>query len=212
MRFAFIAVLCTSILQAGEYAVLATGFRLYADRHEVEGGVVRLFTRDGVTEMDRSRIVSFEAEETTSQADTRTPAPMAEAEPAPRSTREIIEEAARRNGIPEQFVHSVVAAESAYRADAVSPKGAIGLMQLMPDTARTYRADPRDPEQNVAAGVAYLRDLLVQYNGDTALALAAYNAGPGAVKRYNGVPPYPETLNYVYRVIQRYKDALNSDR
>jgi soluble lytic murein transglycosylase-like protein len=90
-------------------------------------------------------------------------------------------------------VHSVVSAESAYKTDAVSPKGAIGLMQLMPATAQSYGANPYDPSQNVEAGAAYLRELLIKYNGDARLALAAYNAGPGAVSKYNGVPPYAET-------------------
>lgn len=201
------------MLQGGEYAVLETGFRLYVDRHEVDGDIVRLYSSDGVIEMDRLRVVAFEPDEVVPSAPAAAaPPPAVTTEAPPRSTHQMIDDAAERNGIPKQFVHSIVAAESAYRTDAVSPKGAIGLMQLMPDTARTYGADPRDPEQNVAAGVAYLRDLLIQYHGDTALALAAYNAGPGAVKRYNGVPPYSETRNYVYQVIQRYKNALNSSR
>src|SRR6185295_14303946 len=110
-------------------------------------------------------------------------------------------------GLPAKFVHSVVAAESGYKADAVSPKGAIGLMQLMPATAQTFGADPHDQAQNVAAGTAYLRELLIKYNGDPRLALAAYNAGPGAVDRYNGVPPYRETQTYVDRVLRKYKAA-----
>ena len=104
-------------------------------------------------------------------------------------------------------MHSVVAAESGYRTDAVSPKGAIGLMQLMPATAQAYGADPRDPAQNVEAGAAYLRELLIKYNGDPRLALAAYNAGPGAVDRYNGVPPYAETQTYIERVLRKYKKS-----
>jgi soluble lytic murein transglycosylase-like protein len=101
----------------------------------------------------------------------------------------------------------VVAAESAYRPDAVSPKGAIGLMQLMPGTAAQYGADPMDPAQNVEAGTAYLRDLLLKYNGDVAAALAAYNAGPGAVDRYHGVPPYAETRSYVGKVIRNWQNT-----
>src|SRR6185436_12336562 len=93
------------------------------------------------------------------------------------------------------------------KTDALSPKGAIGLMQLMPATARSYNADPHDPSQNVEAGTAYLRELLLKYNGDTRLALAAYNAGPGAVSKYNGVPPYAETQTYIERVLQKYKKS-----
>jgi soluble lytic murein transglycosylase-like protein len=104
-------------------------------------------------------------------------------------------------------VHSVVSAESGYKPDAVSPKGAIGLMQLMPATAATYGADPRNPAQNVEAGAALLRELLIKYDGDPRRALAAYNAGPGAVSRYNGVPPYRETQTYIERVLRKYNKA-----
>ncbi len=93
----------------------------------------------------------------------------------------------------------------------MSPKGAIGLMQLMPATAQTYGANPYDPSQNVEAGAAYLRELLIKYNGDARLALAAYNAGPGAVSKYNGVPPYAETQTYIERVLQKYKKSGGSE-
>ena len=100
-----------------------------------------------------------------------------------------------------------MAAESGYRKQAISPKGAIGLMQLMPGTAQTLHADPLDPAQNADAGVRYLRDLLQKYDGKLWHALAAYNAGPGAVDKYNGVPPYRETINYVKRIDTRFKKA-----
>src|SRR5476649_897392 len=90
---------------------------------------------------------------------------------------------------------------------AVSPKGAIGLMQLMPGTAEDLGADPYDPAQNVDAGTRYLRDLLTKYDGGLRHALAAYNAGPAAVDRYNGVPPYRETVNYVVRIENAFKKA-----
>lgn len=190
---------------AGEYAILENGFRLYADRHESHGAVVRLYSKDGgVTELLASLITGFE----------KLPdAPVLSAVPSPSpepTTRELVDRAAKKNGLPPEFVHSVVAAESAYRPDAVSPKGAVGLMQLMPATARAYKVDPRDPAQNVEAGAAYLRDLLVKYDGDANRALAAYNAGPGAVSKYNGVPPYAETQNYVQKVLTRYKRATDS--
>jgi soluble lytic murein transglycosylase-like protein len=101
----------------------------------------------------------------------------------------------------------VVAVESGFRTNAVSSKGAIGLMQLMPATAREYGANPNDPEQNVEAGTQYLRDLLWKYRNDphqVSRALAAYNAGPGAVDRYHGIPPYRETLAYVESVLRKY--------
>ena len=104
--------------------------------------------------------------------------------------------------MPEKLLHSVVKAESGYRADAVSPKGAVGLMQLMPATAKAYGVDARDPAQNVEAGTRYLTELLLKYDGGLYHALAAYNAGPGAVEKYKGVPPYRETQDYIRRILQ----------
>ena len=104
-------------------------------------------------------------------------------------------------------MHSLVKAESGYQVKALSPKGAIGLMQLMPATAADLHANPYDPKQNVEAGVAYLRELLVRYQNDphqVTKAIAAYNAGPGAVDKYQGIPPYRETIQYVTRVVQQY--------
>jgi soluble lytic murein transglycosylase-like protein len=97
--------------------------------------------------------------------------------------------------------------ESAYRPNAISPKGAVGLMQLMPQTAAALNADPYDPRQNAEAGAEYLAQLLEKYKDDqhqVSKALAAYNAGPGAVDKYNGVPPYRETVNYVNSVLADY--------
>ncbi len=109
------------------------------------------------------------------------------------SPQELADAAADRYGLPRELVRSVMAAESGFQPWAVSPKGAIGLMQLMPETAQALGADPHDPAQNVDAGARYLRDLLEKYNYGLRHALAAYNAGPGAVDKYNGVPPYRET-------------------
>ncbi len=108
-------------------------------------------------------------------------------------------QAARRHGIPESMFLRLVQQESGWRPDAVSQKGAIGLAQLMPETARILGVDPRDPRQNLEGGARYLA---AQYRkfGSWRLALAAYNAGPGAVEKHGGVPPYKETRNYV-RVI-----------
>ena len=191
---------------AGEFAVLATGFRLHADHHEIDGATVRLYQKDGgFSQMDASLVTAFEQEVELPAA--VAPVPVAPVVAPVLQPRELVEAAARKNGLPPNFVHSVVRAESGYKADAVSPKGAIGLMQLMPATAKAYGADPHDPGQNVEAGAAYLRELLIKYDGDARRALAAYNAGPGAVDKYNGVPPYAETRTYIERVLRGYKKA-----
>ena len=103
-------------------------------------------------------------------------------------------------------------AESGFQPTALSPKGAIGLMQLMPDTARTLGVDPKVPQQNAEGGAQYLRELLARYEDNpdqVLLALAAYNAGPGAVEKYHGVPPYRETREYILRVLKNW-DRQNS--
>ncbi len=114
---------------------------------------------------------------------------------------------AKRYGLPPSLVHAVISAESAYDANAISRAGAVGLMQLMPETAKRYGVvNRRNPVDNVDGGTRYLRDLLVMFDNNLQLALAAYNAGEGAVKQYgNKVPPYEETRNYVIKVIDFYK-------
>jgi len=119
---------------------------------------------------------------------------------------QLITEAAERHQIDERLLHAVIQAESAYNANAVSSAGAVGLMQLMPDTARRYGVmDRRDAEQNIDGGTRYLKDLLAMFNSNLILAVAGYNAGEGAVMKYNyNVPPFPETRNYVQQVLMLY--------
>jgi soluble lytic murein transglycosylase-like protein len=124
-----------------------------------------------------------------------------------------ISRAASSSQLESALLHAVIAAESGYNPRAVSGKGAMGLMQLMPGTARRYGAvDPYDPAQNIRAGALYLRDLLALFNNDVQLALAAYNAGENSVIKYgNRIPPFRETTNYVPRVMafyQEYKRAF----
>jgi len=119
----------------------------------------------------------------------------------------IVEEVAQAHGLDSALLHAVISVESHYNPRAISRKGAAGLMQLMPATARRYGvSDSFDPAQNLHGGAKYLRDLLTLFNSDMSLALAAYNAGENAVIRNgNRIPPYPETRNYVPRVLDYYR-------
>lgn len=117
----------------------------------------------------------------------------------------IILRAGERNGVDPRFLHAVIWQESKYKVRARSHVGAQGLMQLMPPTARRFGcADPHDPAANIEAGAKYLRWLLKRFNGNVSLALAGYNAGEGAVDKYDGVPPYKETQDYVRIITGRY--------
>jgi soluble lytic murein transglycosylase-like protein len=116
----------------------------------------------------------------------------------------LITTASRKHGVPTALVKSIVATESNFRCDAVSSRGSIGLMQLLPSTARQYGADARVPEQNIDAGTRYLRFLIERYrhcSSPLKIVIAAYNAGFGAVDRYHGVPPFCETQGYMNRVL-----------
>lgn len=121
----------------------------------------------------------------------------------------LIESVAVKHGIDPALVHAVIAAESNYRPKARSHVGARGLMQVMPSTARDLgvlsAGQLYDPEQNIEAGVKYLKGLLERFDGDLPTALAAYNAGPNAVSKHDGIPPYPETQNYVRKVLSNFQ-------
>lgn len=122
---------------------------------------------------------------------------------APPPLRAAFAQAGAEAEISTHLLEAVAWVESHYDGRAASPKGALGVMQLMPATARMLGVDARDPAQNIRGGAAYLRRLLRDFDGDTVRAVAAYNAGPAAVRRYGGVPPYPETRTYVERVMSR---------
>ncbi|HEY3825740.1 MAG TPA: lytic transglycosylase domain-containing protein, partial [Bryobacteraceae bacterium] len=198
--------------RAGEYVVLANGLRLHADRHEIEGDTARVFSSGGVVEIPAATIAGYEQEEIAPAvpAPPAAPIPIPAAAGAPaksQTPKEMAAQAAQKYLLPDSFVQSVMKAESGFQPDAVSPKGAVGLMQLMPETARELGVDPRDPHQNANGGAQYLRELLARYESDpdqVLLALAAYNAGPGAVDRYHGVPPYRETREYILRVLKNW--------
>jgi len=127
------------------------------------------------------------------------------ATPRPSSLRALVERVSREHGLDPRLVLALVRVESGFNPRAISPRGALGLMQIMPATARRLRLEhPFDPEENVRAGVRELGRLIERYVGDLPRALAAYNAGEGAVDRYGGVPPYRETRGYVSRIMTLY--------
>ena len=190
---------------AAEFAVLRNGFSIRYERRSRVGEVTRLYTGpDAANYVDipNASIDHFESE-------TSLPQPI-RPEVVPRlgkrqSLDEIVAEASDMQKIDPDFIKSVIKAESGFNIRAVSPKGAQGLMQLMPATASELGiADPFDPEANVNGGTRYLRFLLEKYNYDAIKALAAYNAGPERVDRYGGLPPYYETRTYVGRIIRDY--------
>ena len=125
----------------------------------------------------------------------------------PAQLNELVDRIAQKEGVEAPLVHSVILAESNYNPAAVSPKGALGIMQLIPSTARRFGvSDAFDPADNIQGGVRYLRYLLDYYHDDYTKSIAAYNAGEAAVDRYNGVPPYAETLGYVRTVAKHLTD------
>jgi len=180
-------------------AVLRNGFSIRHHHLEKLPGVTRLYLSadpsSGFVDVPTEEIVSVDRQEI--------PLP-----PAPQAaTREdvdrLVNSASDQHQVDADLIRSVIKAESGYNSRAVSPKGAQGLMQLMPSTASKLGVkDAFAPGENIEGGTRYLRDLLVLYNNDMAKALAAYNAGPQRVAQYNGVPPYRETHAYVARVIK----------
>jgi hypothetical protein len=177
-------------------ATLANGFTIRHIRHEVIGNNTRLFLDDNsfvdVSTLDISAI--SESQETVEFAPELKKSP---------DLNQVVNAASDKHLIDADLISSVIHAESGFNPKALSPKGAQGLMQLMPSTASQLGVtDAFDPAANVDAGTRYLRALLLQYNGDLAKALAAYNAGPLRVQQYHGVPPYRETRAYVAQVIK----------
>jgi soluble lytic murein transglycosylase-like protein len=225
VKILYLIGLCALALPvwAAENITLRTGYTLAADRHEVFGGTVRIFSGDEITEIPASLVASVEQVETP-KAEAPAPVaplappvaqPVAIATPAPAEITpiELAETAAHKYALPDAFVASVMRTESGFNPSAISPKGAIGLMQLMPDTARDLGVDPKNPVQNTDAGTRYLRDLLARYEdqpNQVELALAAYNAGPAAVDKYHGVPPYRETREYILRVLKAWNPPPGS--
>jgi len=197
----------TLVAQALERVNLRNGFSVDCARREaVDAGRVRLFTSaDGANFIDipASEIAGVE---TLPDPPPAKPAPAVPASAAGLDIPTLLHQAGSRHNIDVELLASVVHAESDFNSHAVSRAGARGLMQLMPGTAAELGVgDAFAPDENIAGGAAYLDALLTRYHDDLALALAAYNAGPAAVDRYRGIPPYRETRAYVARVMNEFK-------
>ena len=205
---------------AGEVAVLKNGFAIKHERREIVGDLTRLYvSADGSSFVDvpTADIEHFEAApeepvgEPPSAGNTKGVGakPVSSGRPAAFSARpvtdlsQVVNEASGRYRLDPDLVNSVIKAESGFNVRAVSPKGAQGLMQLMPGTASQLGVpNAFDPQANVDGGTRYLRELLERYNFDLVKALAAYNAGPQRVEQFGGVPPYYETRAYVARIVK----------
>jgi hypothetical protein len=233
-RIWFLSAVMTALLaascpfaRAAEHVTLKNGFELDCVRREVVGDKVRLYLAGrGSASLEDSNYLEVEADSVVRiETLAETPEPAA-VETVPGSTmpgvkmpspvtimiapttqemHEMLAHAGARHNIDEDLLASVVRAESGGHPRAVSRTGARGLMQLMPGTASAMGVeDAFKPDQNISGGTAYLDNLLTRYHDNLALALAAYNAGPGAVDKYHGVPPYRETREYVARVIREF--------
>lgn len=183
---------------ASDLAVLRNGFSIRHQRREVMGATTRLYfesgSQSGWIDVPTAEIAAYQREEF--EAPDASPSPKADGIPG------LVEAASDRHQVDADFINSVIKAESGFNPRARSPKGAQGLMQLMPATAsRLGVMNAYEPGVNIEGGTRYLRQLLEHYHGDAIKALAAYNAGPQRVEQYQGVPPYRETRNYVRRII-----------
>lgn len=198
VQLALACLLLGSVSFAADLAQLRNGFTIRHERREVIGEITRLHTKSGFVDIATADIIGFERDDTP-EAVAEKPAPPA------KTIEQHVSDASASSGIDPDFLSSVIRQESGFNAKAVSPKGARGLMQLMPKTAEQLGVkDAFDPAQNIQGGTTYLRELLVKYNGDAQKALAAYNAGPNRVEQYKGVPPYRETRAYVASIIRDY--------
>ncbi len=201
MRLAILAVAFTAFAlpARAEIALLGSGRTLKVESARVEDGrAVLLLRGGGEVSLPASELVGVVPDEVVEELES--------ARSEGGDLRSLAQAAARRHGLDPSLVLAVVQVESGFRPDAVSRKGALGLMQLMPATAAGLGVkDAFDPEQNLDGGARHLAALVARYDGDLKKALAAYNAGQGAVERHRGVPPYAETRAYVKNVLRRHE-------
>jgi soluble lytic murein transglycosylase-like protein len=232
MQVAIIALAVVSVLpcQAAESAVLRNGFSIWHEHREVIGTTTRLYiTGDSLSYVDvpTAEIDHFEAaadmqssaKQASDKQASETRAPVVGLQAAAQGgepeadVNDLVDAASGRYRLDPDLVNSVIKAESGFNVRAVSPKGAQGLMQLMPETAMKLGVpDAFDPQANVEGGTKYLRELLERYNFDLVKALAAYNAGPQRVEQFGGVPPYFETRAYVARIVRDFNKKKVAQR
>ncbi|HEX6504602.1 MAG TPA: lytic transglycosylase domain-containing protein [Terriglobales bacterium] len=202
------AVACS----ASDIAVLRNGFSIPHESREAIGTMTRLYTaidKSSYVDIPTDQIERFEKDLTPKLGPQQVSVPPM----ASPNLKEVIQGASDKQLLDVDLVNSVIRAESGFNTHAVSPKGARGLMQLMPDTASTLGvSNSFDPKANVEGGTQYLRWLLDRYNYDLAKALAAYNAGPHRVEQYHGIPPYAETRAYVARIIRDFNRQKLAER
>ncbi len=198
--FSVFLLVCLSMTQvSGAILVhLRNGTEFEAKAQQASGDVLQFAVGGGTielpaTEVDRTETVADNQPQSSFS-------PIAD----PVTAAEMLKAASHASALPLKFLQTVANAESGLQTEAVSPKGAVGLMQLMPATAAQLGVHEGIPAENALGGARYLRELLLRYKGDARLALAAYNAGPAAVERYRGVPPYPETIAYVNKILKAY--------
>ena len=212
------AAVCAVSGFAAERITLKNGFELVCDRHEKMGDRIRLYLEpasNNFVEVGAGELDSVESLTTVQVAPVPSPstAPSHTPELSPAELREMLDQAGAQHNVDVDLLASVVQAESGGHTRAVSRAGAQGLMQLMPKTAADLGVDDSfRPERNISGGTAYLDALLTRYHDNLALALAAYNAGPAAVDRWHGIPPYRETQLYVARVIRQFNAAVERNR
>jgi soluble lytic murein transglycosylase-like protein len=206
-----------------DLAILHNGFSIRHERRETVGSVTRLYLGTGKDYVDiaTAQIERFEKDQalvvvpaTVTAATSPIPARLAKPQAAkPQDLKEVINSISDQHHLDPDFISSVIHAESGFNPRAVSPKGAQGLMQLMPGTASKLGvSNAFDPRANVEGGTRYLSELLERYNFDVIKALAAYNAGPHRVQQYGGVPPYYETRTYVARIVRDYNRKKIAER